>query len=184
MAKQAFSLWQCIVAKFKSPLTTCGYGIHSPFLYHLVTEVLDPHYDFYRMAELEHLYPYATYEQLKAAWVLYRLAVFYPIERIEIGNGLPTTLQKMADYLNSNTLKGVAGPFPKECPTQVVVEKGRTDTNAAENMILMLTDTTLRKTCRIAEERGYRTILHLSHISLLFGNPFLPTKVYLMSLSL
>lgn len=172
------------MARLKSPFTTRGYGIHSPFLYHLVTEVLDPHYDFYRMAELEHLYPYATYEQLKAAWVLYRLAVFYPIERIEIGNGLSTTLQKMADYLNSNTLKGVAGPFPKECPTKVVVEKVGTDTNAAENMILMLTDTTLCKTCRIAEEKGYRTILHLSHISLLFGNPFLPTKVYLMSLSL
>lgn len=135
------------------------------------------------MEALEHSFPYATEGQLSAVWVLYRLAVYYSISEIRVGDGVSPSVEKMAHFIQTHPAKGVAGPLLPHIPSRIAVEKAGADVCVDENTILMLTDSTLRKACHVALKGGCRTIIHMAPVSLLFGSSFLPMKLYSISLS-
>lgn len=71
--------------------TKKGYGIHSPFVFHFITEVLDCKYEYYTFEELddlrESIMPDTDIKSLKYYHLLYRISNYFnPSRIISIGN--------------------------------------------------------------------------------------------------
>lgn len=92
------------------PLSSWGFGVHSPFAYRLITEVVvSPGYRFY--GEL-------PYVNNPLAALFYRLGASYPIRAIRIPESAPTCFGEVARSLQSfvgqSPAEHLAGPFAEE----------------------------------------------------------------------
>ena len=182
MTSRRFGLRQRLAARLKAPLTTFGHGIHSPFLYQLVTEVWDPRYEFYRTAWLQERTPFADEAQKRAAWAVWRLAVYYSVAQIDASGDLSYTMARTIRQLREHPERAVSGSHSSATPNRMFICGKSFEGSLNEEHLLVLTQSSLRNACRVANRVDARTIVQLlPSLSLLWNNPALPRKIFVVS---
>lgn len=114
--------------------TTHGFGVHSPWAYYFITEVLFQKYDYYYYAELEKYKgePEVSMEQLKR---VYRIVLSLAPKQIKwlnepdeiiyktIDKAMAGSLHKKSESMVILTEKGYDSPLP-EALSYVILGKG------------------------------------------------------------
>ena len=95
-----------------------GYGVHSPFAYSVITEVIEEKLPYYAYRKMQSLYPSNGPVKFKVATLLFRLANRFRARRIiEIGCDKGYTLLPLLMVDTRNTVHVVAGEELKR-PTE------------------------------------------------------------------
>ena len=96
-----------------------GYGVHSPFAYSVITEVIEEKSPYYAYQRMSPLYPKGGPVPFKVATLLFRLANRFRARRIlEIGCDAGYSLLPLLMVDSRNELYSVAGADQKRCAQQ------------------------------------------------------------------
>ena len=97
-----------------------GHGVHSPFAFELLTRVVEeksPYSAFASIRDVVHRHGRSE-QDLRLAFLFYRLAAHYPIKRIQVLGADSDYMQELLPLLERATcpspLEHPCGPYPRE----------------------------------------------------------------------